>query len=105
MERLVCDGSKEQILKGTDFMKEVQRHGIDLHVTDLDRHNQSKVEGKIREMGKKWLRVMLGKKVPHRLWDYGLKWVAEIMQRTSSSMSYLHYHTYLEEVTSETPDI
>ena len=37
----------------------------------------------IREIWNKWFIVMLRRKVPYRLWDYGLKWVAEIMQRTS----------------------
>ena len=55
MDHLVCDGSKEQTSKGTDFMKEVRKHGIDLHITQLDRQNQSKVEGVITEMRKKWL--------------------------------------------------
>ena len=73
MDRLVCDRYKEQTSKGTDFMKEVQKHRIDLQATDPDRHNQSKVEGVIREMCKKWFIIMLRKKVPHRLWDYGLK--------------------------------
>ena len=36
MDRLVCDGSKDQTSKGTDFMKEVGNHGIDLHVTKTD---------------------------------------------------------------------
>ena len=67
MDRLVCNGSNEKTSKGTDFMKEVQKHGIDLHVTDPDRHNQSKFEGLIREIRKKWFFVMLRNKVPHRL--------------------------------------
>ena len=29
-------------------MKEVQNHGIDLHVTKPDNHNQYKVEGVLR---------------------------------------------------------
>ena len=85
MDRLVCNESKEHTLKGTDFMKEFCKNGIDLHVTDPDCHNQSKVEGMIREMRKKCFCVMIRKKVPHRLWDYGLKWVAEIMQSTAGS--------------------
>ena len=85
-------------------MKEVQRHGIELHVADPDFHNQFKFKGVIREM-QKWFRVIIIKNVPHIFWDYGLKWVSEIMQRTSGSAGSLHYHTSLEEVTSETPDI
>ena len=48
---------------------------------------------------------MLRKKVPHRLWYYGLKWVVEIIQRTDGSAVSLHYWTSLEEVTGENPDI
>ena len=54
-------------------MKEVQNHGIDPHVTNPDRHNQSKFKDVKREMRKKWFGVMLRKKVPHKLWDYGIK--------------------------------
>ena len=63
---------------GLNSMKEVRKHRIDLHITEPNHHNQSKVEGVIREVRKKWFRVMLIKKGPHRLWDYGLKWVAGI---------------------------
>ena len=43
--------------------------------------------------------------VPHKLWDYGLKWVVEIIQRTAGSDISLHYLTSLQELTGETPDI
>ena len=105
MDSLVCDGSEEQTSKETDFMKDVQNHGIDLHVTKPDRHHQSKVGGVIREMQKNWFRVKLRKEVPYRLWGCVLKWVTNIMQRTAGSASSLHYRTSLEEVTGETPDI
>ena len=59
----------------------------------------------IVEMRKKWFIVILRKKVPHILWDYGLKWVAEIMQRTAGLSGSLHYRTSLEEVTGKNPDI
>ena len=48
VDHLVCYRSKDQTSKGTNFMKEIQKQGIDLHVTKKDRHNQSKVEGVIR---------------------------------------------------------
>ena len=76
---LVCDRYKGQISKGTDLTKEVLKQGIYLQVTKPDCYNQSKVEGVTREMRKNWFRVMLIKKVPHRLWDCGIRWVAEIM--------------------------
>ena len=49
------------------------------------RHNQSNVEGVVREIQKHWFRIMLKKKVPERLWDYGIKWVFEVMQHTAST--------------------
>ena len=52
-DRLVCDRSKEQTTKGTDFMKEFRRHRIYLHATNPYCHNQYKVEVTIREMRKK----------------------------------------------------
>ena len=104
-DRLFCDGSKDHTAKGTDFIKEVQKNGIDLHVTKPGRHNQSKVEGVIREMCKKWFGVMLRKKVLHILWYYGIKWVAEIMQQSAGSAGSLHYLASLEDVIGETPDI
>ena len=48
---------------------------------------------------------MIRKKVTCRLWYYGRKWVAEIIQRATGLTGYLHYCTSLEEVTGETPDI
>ena len=48
---------------------------------------------------------MTKKYVPKRLWDYGLRWVVEIMQRTVSDAGTLHGRTGLEKVTGETPEI
>ena len=86
-------------------MEQVQKHHIDYHVTEPERYNQSLVEGVIRDMRKKWFRAMTKKHVPKRLWDYGLRWVVEIMQRTASDAGMLHGRTGLEKVTGETPEI
>ena len=59
----------------------------------------------IREMRKKWFIFILIRKVPHRLCKYRIKWMVDIMQRTSGSAGSIHYRTSLEEVTSETFDI
>ena len=79
-DKLIFDGSGEQTRKNTDFMKNIRRYDIKHHVIEPDRHNQNHAEGTIRELRKKWFRVMLRKKVPRRLWDYGLKNVSETMQ-------------------------
>ena len=104
-DKIIMDGAGEQTGKRSTFMEQVRKHHIDYHVTEPERYNQSRVEGVIREIRKKWFRVMTKKHVPKRLWDYGLRWVVEIMQRTASDAGTLHGRTGLEKVTGETPEI
>ena len=56
-------------------------------------------------MRKKWFRVTLRNKVLYKLWDYGLNWVSDIIQRTAGSAGSLNYCTPPEELAGETPDI
>ena len=86
-------------------MEQVRQHHINYHVMEPERYNQSWVEGVIREIRKKWVRVMTKKYVPKMLWDYGLRWVVEIMQRTASDAGMLHGRSGLEKATRETPEI
>ena len=51
-DRIVCDGSGEQRGKRTEFTATARKHGIDIHLTEPGRHNQSKVEGVIHELRK-----------------------------------------------------
>ena len=104
-DRIVCDGLGEQTGKRTEFTVTARKHGIDIHLTEPDQHNQSKVEGVIRELSKRWFWVMLKQWVPNRLWDYGIHWVCEIMQCTASNSGRLRGRTPLEQLTGETPDI
>ena len=103
--QIICDGSKEQTKHGTTFMDQVRKHHIDLHTTEPGRYNQSKVEGVIRELRKSWFRTMHRKRVPKRLWDYGLMWVSEVRVRTSSDAMDLKGRTPLERITGDTVDI
>ena len=48
---------------------------------------------------------MLKKKVPKWLWDYGIKWVCEVMQCTASTSGDLSRRTALEQLTGKTPKI
>jgi len=43
-DRLTCDGSKEQTGKKTEFMQQVRKNDIDLHVIEPERHNQNPCE-------------------------------------------------------------
>ena len=61
---ITCDGASEQVGKITEFMAQVRKHHINLSLSEPGRHNQSKVEQVIRELRKKWFRVMHKKRVP-----------------------------------------
>ena len=104
-DKIIMDGAGEQTGKRSTFMEQVRKHHIDYHVSEPERYNQSRVKGVIREIRKKWFRVMTKKYIPKRLWDYGLRWVVEIMQRMASNTGTLHGRTGLEKVTGETPEI
>ena len=104
-ERLTFDGSKEQSKAGTEFMKQVRTHNIDYHISEPDLHNQNPVEGVIGELRRKWYRIMIRKRIPKQLWDYGLKWVSETSSLTHTTAGVLGGTIPLQEVTGETPDI
>ena len=50
LDKIICDGSKEQTKRGMTFMEQIRKHHIDVHTTEPNRHNQSKVEGVIRKL-------------------------------------------------------
>ena len=56
-------------------------------------------------MRRKWYRVMFRKRVPPILWDYGMKWVCEIMQRTHLRANRVDGGVPLQNVVGETVDI
>ena len=105
-ERLTFDGSKEQTCKGTEFMSQVRKHGIDFHISEPDLHNQNPAEGCIREIRRKWYRVMIQKQVPEPFWDYGMRWVSDTSSMTYTTAGCLNDGTIpITDVTGETTDI
>ena len=104
-ESLSYDGSGEQCGRKTEFQKQVRRHDIKTRVSEAGMHNQSPAEGVVREVKRKWYRAMVKKRIPTRFWDYGYRWVCEVMQRT-----YLRGHRIdggvpLQHATGETVEI
>lgn len=57
-EKLTFDGSQEQCGSKTEFISNVRKYSIDYHVTEPYRPNHNFAEGVIREIRKKWFRVM-----------------------------------------------
>ena len=104
-DKVVMDGASERTGRKTMFMQQLRKHHIDFHITEPECYNQSKAKGVIREIRKKWFRVMTKSAVLKGLWDYGLRWVVEIMQPTASDAGDLRGRTSLEKVMGETPEI
>jgi hypothetical protein len=105
MNRLYSDGSREQTGAKTTFVKTAKKMHIELRVSEPQRPEQNRAEGTIRELKKRWFRIMHQKSVPKRVWDFGLVYASEIMQRSTNTIYGLHGRTPLEELTGETPDI
>ena len=104
-EQLTSDGASEQTGSKTEFMQTVRKFDIDHHVSEPHRPQQNRAESVIREVRRKWFRQMTKRKVPSRLWDYGIVWVCEVMSLTVNSSFSLEGRTPMEQVTGETPDI
>jgi hypothetical protein len=81
MNELMVDGASKQTGPKSDFMKTVHRLHIKLKQTKPYSPWQNDAKRKIGEIKKRWRHQMLTKKVPRRLWDYGLVYEAEIMSR------------------------
>jgi hypothetical protein len=104
-ERLVHDGAKEMCGRNTDFQATIRKHGIRARQAEAEMHNQSPAEGVVREVRKRWFRVMFRKKVPKTFWDYGIKWACEIMSRTYLRNHRVNGGVPITKVTGETVDI
>jgi hypothetical protein len=104
-EKLTFNGSGEHTGPKTEFMKHVRDYAIDYHITEPNRPQQNRAETVIREVKKRWFRQMVKRKVPKRLWDYGIVWVCEVMLLTSNSSFSLDGRTPMEQLTGEMPDI
>ena len=102
-DTLLSDGAPEMVGPKTEFMKEVNRLKIRLKRSEVGRSNQNyAAEREIGELKKRWGNRMLKRKVPPRLWDYGLVYETNILNRIPRGRE---QRTGIEIVTGETPDI
>jgi hypothetical protein len=83
----------EHIGRKTEFMQNIRTYAIDHKITAPDRPNHNFAAGVIREVRKKWLRIMVKKKVPPRLWDYGFHWLCDILQNQTSNSARATAHS------------
>ena len=87
----------------TKFMKEVNCLKVRLHRTEAGRSNQNfAAKREIGELKKCWRNRMLKRKVPKRLWDYGLVYEASILNFVPRGNN---VRSGMEMVTGQTVDI
>ena len=102
---MTFDGYSAQFGRNTLFIKTVKNYDTQYHISIPRRPNENPAEGSIRELKKRWYLIMLKKKVPERLWDYGIVWISETGNLSVLSSCYASERTPLEYITGETPDI
>ena len=83
----------------------IRKHEIKYHISSHRRPNENPGESSIREIKKRWYRIMRKKGVPPRIWDFGLVWICKTGNITVLSSRYASGRTPLEIITGETPDI
>jgi hypothetical protein len=100
---LICDLATEQVGTHTPMMKEIRQLCIKLHSAEKGQSIQNhRAELEIREVKRQWKARMVEQKVPSRLWDYGIVYVAEILSITARSTT---CRPGLEEIKGDTIDI
>ena len=104
-QHLTFDGASVQTGPKTRFMETIRRYEIKYHVSGPRRPNENPAEQSIHEVKKRWYRIMLKKKVPMRLWDFGFVWVCETENVCANLSKYSEGRTPIEIVTGDTPDI
>ena len=97
--------NKSQVNAGSLFMRTIRKYHIEFHVSEPRKRQQNPAEGGIREIKRRWYHITAKKKIPRRLWDFGITWISETGNSAVSSSIYADERTSIEIVTSDTPDI
>ena len=102
-ETLVTDGAGKFTGPATLFVREARKMWIRLFTAEQGHHDQNHpAEREIGLLATRWKQRMIKRKLPSRLWDFGLMCESEILSHTARGKDHRTGH---EEVTSETPDI
>ena len=104
-EHLTFDGASVQTGSKTRFQEVVRKSGIDYHVSQPRRPNENPAEQSIREIKKQWYSLQSKTGAHDRLADYGISYICEVSNVTTSSSKYARGRTPLEIISGETPDI
>ena len=69
---LTFDGVAVQVGSKTKFVDYLRRNHIHTHILTPRQPNENPAEGSIQEVKKKWYRIKGKKKVPDKIWDFGI---------------------------------
>lgn len=100
--KMAYDGAKEQVGPGTEFQKALRIYHIASHTSEPETPNQNRAEDSIRELKRRWKQRIMKRRVPKRLWDFGITWEGEILSRMCR---HNNNHTGIERLTGDTVDI
>ena len=98
---IISDNAPEQIGKHSKFQQLCKRYNIESRSTEPYSPWQNQAEGNIKIVKGKAKRRRIRRRVPKRVWDFGLVWESEIYTRTAGKDG----RTALERITGDTPDI
>ena len=102
-EHLTCDLAGETSGSNTEFLKHARNLRVQMHWSEKGRSNQNhKAKREIGILKTRWRKRMVGRKVPSRLWVYGLVYETDILSRLSRGQD---ARTGLERLPGDTPDI
>ena len=102
---LTYDGAAVQVGSKTLFQETVRKADIKCHVSGPRRPNENPAESAIRDVKSRWYRLQAKKKVPDRLWDFGISYICETGNVIATGSRYAKGRTPIEIITGETPDI
>ena len=78
-ETLTMDGSKAQTARGSIFAARVRRNNTVPIICNPYRPNMTPCETVIREVRKRWYRLVFRTNCPITLWNYGIPYVSKVM--------------------------
>ena len=104
-DKLTMDGAAVQVGRDTTIMETVRRANIDHHISGPYRPEENPAEGGIRELKRRFYRLINKYNIPMRLWCFVLQYVVDIMNLTVNYSRYSNGRVPLEIITGITPDI
>ena len=104
-EHLTMDGAGVQVGRHTKFMETIRRANIDYHISKPYRPDENPAEGGIRELKRRFYRLVIKHGIPMRVWDFVLDYVVDIMNVTVNYSKYSDGRVPLEIITGITPEI